>query len=623
MNTTVGNADTSSMTSLVAATVKPGEPNRAPCQVFHRTHYCGDVTDLLAMQDQEVKLYGWVNRVRNHGKLIFIDLRDRSGIVQVVINDITPELFVLAAQLHNEYVIHVNGVVHLRPAGLINKEMRTGGIEVAATQLEIINKAEPLPFNLDEHSEANEELKLRYRYLDLRRLEMVARIMTRAKITQVIRAFLDQHDFIEIETPILTKSTPEGARDYLVPSRNFPGQFYALPQSPQIFKQLLMAAGMDRYYQIVRCFRDEDLRADRQPEFTQIDLEMSFIDEQQLQSLIEALMKTLFAEILSINLETPFPRLTYAEAMSKYGSDRPDLRIPLELVEIKDLFVSNGDCGFFADVAKDAASRIAVLRLPQGATKVSRKQIDLYTELAKSYGSKGLGYIKVNDRSQGSQGLQTSLKFLSEAIVENILQRVSAQTGDIVFLIADKMKVVNDALGALRVKIAHDHNLVKDGWYLLWVTDFPMFEQKDDGGWTFLHHPFTALQVDDPEKLQGDLGGLKARAYDLVLNGTELGGGSIRIHDLAMQLAVFDVIGIDRERAYQQFGHLLESFKYGYPPEGGIAFGLDRIVMLLTGGKSLRDVIAFPKTQTASCPLTQAPSGVSAAQLQELGIKNV
>lgn len=587
---------------------------------FSRTHYCGDVD--AALHGHEVSLYGWVNRVRNHGKLIFIDLRDRAGIVQVVVNDSDAELFAIAAKLHNEYVIHIYGAVQARPAGLVNQEMRTGAIEVTATQVEVISKSEPLPFNIDVHQEVNEELKLRYRYLDLRRLEMAQNLMTRAKIARLIRANLDAQGFIEIETPILTKSTPEGARDYLVPSRNFPGEFYALPQSPQIFKQLLMVGGLDRYYQIVRCFRDEDLRADRQPEFTQLDIEMSFMDEEQLYVIIEELMQNLFAEVLAIHLPRPFPRLTYAEAMMRYGSDRPDLRIPLELVEVKDLFVNSEECGFFADVAGDSAARIAVMRMPGGA-KLSRKQLDGYAEVAKVFGAKGVGYIKVNERAQGLAGVQTSLaKFLTAKTLEALLERVGAQNGDIVFLIADKIKVVNESLGALRVRLAQDHNLfdATNPWRPLWVTDFPMFEQKEDGDWTFLHHPFTAPQNSDPEELRRNPGGAIARAYDMVLNGLELGGGSIRIHDLAMQLTVFEIIGINKESAEQKFGHLLESFKYGYPPEGGIAFGLDRIAMLLTHNKSLREVIAFPKTQTASCPLTRAPSAVSDAQLQELGI---
>lgn len=584
---------------------------------FNRSHYCGEVK--AALIGQKVELYGWVNRVRNHGKMIFVDLRDREGIVQVFVDDLSTQLFAIAEKLHNEYIVHVCGTVRPRPAGLVNKEMPTGEIEVVAEVLEVVSASEPLPFTLDNNQAASEELRLQYRYLDLRRVDMANRIITRAKTAKLIRSYLDDRGFLEIETPILTKSTPEGARDYLVPSRVHPGQFYALPQSPQIFKQLFMAAGLDRYYQIVRCFRDEDLRADRQPEFTQLDIEMSFIDERQLQEIIEGLIQKLFAEILNVNLPTPFPRLTYAEAMHKYGSDRPDLRIPLELVEVKDIFV-DGNCEFFAHLAQDATSRIAVLLLPQGA-KLSRKQLDSYTELAKTYGSKGLGYIKVNDRSQGAQGVQTSLaKFMSPEIIETILQRVQAQTGDIVFLIGDKMKIASEALGALRVKLGHDFNLLQSEWAPLWVVDFPMFEEKEDGGWTFTHHPFTAPINGDPEQLLANPQAALARAYDMVLNGSELGGGSIRISDLQLQLAVFKIIGISEEMAMQQFGHLLEAFKYGYPPEGGIAFGMDRIVMLMTKTQSIRDVIAFPKTQTASCPLTRAPSAVSTAQLRELGI---
>lgn len=583
-----------------------------------RTNYCGEVD--AALTGKTVKLYGWINRVRNHGKLIFIDLRDRTGIVQIVINDTSADLFNLAAKLHNEYVIYICGTVQPRPAGLVNNDMRTGAIEVAVTHLDLINKSEALPFNLDDHDKVNDELKLRYRYLDLRRPEMAQNIATRARIARIIRSFLDEHHFLEIETPILTKSTPEGARDYLVPSRNFPGQFYALPQSPQIFKQLLMVAGMDRYYQIVRCFRDEDLRADRQPEFTQLDIEMSFITEEDIYSLIEGLIQELFAAILQIELPTPFPRLTYKEAMEKYGSDRPDLRIPLELVEIKDLFTNN-TCDFFAPFAHDTKSRIAALRLPAG-NNLSRKQLDNYGALAKTYGAKGLGYIKVNDLDQGNNGLQSSLlKFLTPTEITGILERTKAQTGDIIFLIADKAKIVGEALGALRCKLGTDLNLIKPNhWCPLWVTDFPMFIEQDDGNWTFAHHPFTAPTTNDLDALRHDPGNVTARAYDMVLNGSELGGGSMRIHDLAMQLAVFAILGIDQETAYKKFGHLLEAFKYGYPPEGGIAFGFDRIAMLLTNSPSLREVIAFPKTHTAFCPLTQAPSEVSTTQLQELGI---
>lgn len=583
-----------------------------------RTHYCGQVDQTLI--NQSVQLCGWVNKIRNHGKMIFIDLRDREGIVQVFVNDENKDAFAIATKIHNEYVIKVNGKVAPRPEGLINKDMRTGAIEVAADSIEILNHCEPLPFVVEDQN-TNEELRLRYRYIELRRPELSNKIIMRSKLAKVIRDYFDQNGFIEVETPVLTKSTPEGARDYLVPSRNFPGQFYALPQSPQIFKQLLMASGIDRYYQIVKCFRDEDLRADRQPEFTQLDLEMSFIDETDIQNIIEGVMRALFKAALNVDLPAQFPRMSYADAMSKYGSDKPDLRIALELVDIADL-VKNSTFEIFAKSANDKKCRVAALKLPKTATALSRKQFDDYNEFVKIYGAKGVAYIKVNDRAAGVAGLQSSLlKFLTADEVENILQRTNAESGDTIFILADKTKVVNEALGALRVKLGNEHDLIKEGWELLWVVNFPMFEQQDDGSWTFAHHPFTAPMTDDPEKLITENGSVNARAYDLVLNGTELGSGSIRIWDLKMQMAVFKMLGFDEAKAYAQFGHLLDAFKYGYPPEGGMALGFDRIIMLLTGAKSLREVIAFPKTQTASCPLTQAPSVVADAQLCELGIK--
>lgn len=586
-----------------------------------RTHYCGHVNETLV--GQEVKLYGWVSNVRDHGKLIFISLRDRFGTVQIVIDvDSAPEVFALATKLHQEYIIHIVGTVRMRPEGLINRDMPTGAIEVAASKLEIISKAEPLPFSISEYQEeAHEDLKLRYRYLDLRRPEVSANIITRAKIARLIRHYLDTRDFLEIETPMLTRSTPEGARDYLVPSRNFRGHFYALPQSPQIFKQLLMASGFERYYQIVRCFRDEDLRADRQPEFTQLDIEMSFVSEEEIQQLIEGLMQCLFAEVLNVELALPFPRLTHAEAMRKYGTDRPDLRVPLELTEVKDIFARDTN-EIFASYANDPHCRIAALRLPQGATKLSRKQLDGYSKLSLDYGAKnGIAYIKVNDINAGISGLQSSLlKFLAPTEICALVERAGAKNGDLVFVLADKTKIVNDALGALRLKLGQDCNLLEGEWRFVWVTDFPMFDRKEDGALTFSHHPFTAPQNGEVEALLKNPDTALARAYDLVLNGTELGGGSIRIHNLDMQLAVFKIIGIEPEIAWQQFGHLLEAFKYGYPPEGGVAFGFDRIAMLLTKSNSLRDVIAFPKTKTANCPLTQAPAEVSAEQLAELGI---
>jgi aspartyl-tRNA synthetase len=582
-----------------------------------RTHYCGKVDKKLV--DHEVKLCGWVDRIRNHGKVIFINLRDRKGIVQVVVEEENKDLFEYASKIHNEYVLAVHGRVRARPEGLINYDMCTGEVEVVATEVKILAESESLPFNIDNYQEVNEELRLRYRYLDLRRPEIGEKLVFRAKVVKKIRQYFDDLDFVEIETPILTKSTPEGGRDFLVPSRNAPGQFYALPQSPQIFKQLLMASGIDRYYQIARCFRDEDLRADRQPEFTQLDAELAFTNEEEVMQIHEELVRELFAQFLDIKLSNPFPKLTYKQAVEKYGVDRPDLRIPLEFVDIADLV---GDCGFevFTKAAKNKSNRIAALRLPDGA-KLSRKQLDGYTEFVRIYGLKGLAYIKVNNRAQGLDGLQSSIiKFLSADVVENLLTRACAKTGDIVFFAADEAKIVNEAFGSLRVKLAHDHGLVEHGWKPLWVVDFPMFEKTDDS-WTFVHHPFTLPVNTDPAEVIANPGQVMSHAYDMVLNGTELGGGSIRINNRDMQMAIFKVLGISEQLAEEMFGHLIESFKYGYPPEGGCAFGLDRLIMLMTGAKSIRDVIAFPKTLTGACPLTQAPAEVSAEQLKELGVK--
>ena len=586
-----------------------------------RTHYCGKVNNNDIGETIEVS--GWVQRRRDHGGVIFIDLRDRTGIVQVVFNPDIAEIFEQAEKIRNEFVLQIKGKVRARPEGTVNLELETGKIEIVAEQLTILNESLTPPFLLDGHSKTNEEVRLRHRYLDLRRPEMFNRLQLRAQITHYFRQFLNEHDFLEVETPILTKATPEGARDYLVPSRTHPGYFYALPQSPQQFKQLLMISGIDRYYQVVRCFRDEDLRAERQPEFTQVDLEMSFIDEQQIQSLMEELLRGLFKTMLQIDLPKPFPRMTYAEAMQRYGSDKPDLRIPLELVDIDDL-LREVEFKVFAAPANDQASRVAALCLPNGAD-LSRKEIDEYTKFVSIYGAKGLAYIKVNDINKGIEGLQSPiLKFIPDAAVREILKRVNAKDGDIIFFGADKAKIVNEALGALRLKLGHDRNLVKGDWAPLWVIDFPMFDwNEDEKRWNALHHPFTAPQIESLEDFANNPGTALSRAYDIVLNGFEIGGGSIRIHDSSLQQTVFALLGIDQQEAKEKFGFLLEALQYGAPPHGGLAFGLDRIVMLMVGTQSIRDVIAFPKTQSAACLLTAAPSDVSQAQLKELSIRVV
>jgi len=582
-----------------------------------RTFYCGQVDNSLV--GKTVVLYGWVNRARDHGGVIFIDLRDRAGMVQVVVNN-DKDIFVLAEKLRNEFLIKIEGHVVLRPHALINKNLANGDVEVKAHVLEIINRSEPLPFNLDEYQAANEEVRLRYRYLDLRRPEMSSKVIFRAKVAKAIRDYLDIHGFLEIETPMLTKSTPEGARDYLVPSRIHHGKFYALPQSPQIFKQLLMVSGLDRYYQIVRCFRDEDLRNDRQPEFTQLDVEMSFPTEKFIRDLMEGMMRKMFADLLQVQLPNPFPCLTYQEAMQKYGSDKPDLRVALEMVDLADL-LQNVAFEIFAKAANNPDARIAALCVPY--PDISRKQIDDYTKFIGSFGAKGLAYIKVNDVKNGTAGLQSPiLKFLNHDVIEKILQRVHAKSGDVIFIMAGDAKVTSNAMGALRLKLGADCKLAQGEWKPLWVVDFPLFEMQD-GVWTSVHHPFTAPIETSPEVVQDNPGKMLARAYDMVLNGTELGGGSIRIYDAFMQQTIFRILGIDDEMAQLRFGHLLEAFKYGCPPHGGIAFGLDRIVMLMTKAESIRDVIAFPKNQSAVCPLTQAPSVVDEKQLKELGIKAV
>lgn len=592
--------------------------NRDVEKIMMRTHRCGELNQ--AHIGQEVELCGWVHRRRDHGGVIFIDLRDREGIVQVVVDPSTPEAFARAEQVRSEYVIRVRGKVKPRPEGTVNPNLPTGQIEVLVSELEILNRAETPPFPIDSELPISEDVRLRYRYLDLRRPNMQAKLRARRDIVRVLRRFLDEHGFYEIETPFLTKATPEGARDYLVPSRLHPHAFYALPQSPQLYKQLLMIAGFDRYYQIVRCFRDEDLRADRQPEFTQLDIETSFMDEHEIMALMEEMIRDLFREVLAVDLPNPFPRLTYAEAIRRFGSDKPDLRIPLELVDLADL-LQRVEFRVFSAPASDPEGRVAALRLPGGA-ELSRKEIDDLTRFVGHYGAKGLAYIKVNAPARGREGLASPiLKFLPDAVIESILEKTCAQTGDILFFGADKAKVVNDALGALRVRLGETFGLLEPGWRPVWVIEFPMFEwDEQQKRWVALHHPFTAPQC-SIEELKADPGRAVSRAYDLVLNGVEVGGGSIRIHTQEMQQAVFELLGIDCKEAEEKFGFLLTALRYGCPPHGGIAFGLDRLVMLMTGSKTIREVIAFPKTQTAACPMVDAPARVTEEQLRELSIQ--
>ena len=582
-----------------------------------RSHYCGQVNETLS--GQQVAVVGWVHRRRDHGGVIFVDLRDREGLVQIVCNPDASDVFANAEKLRNEFVVRVTGSVRERPAGTVNANLASGRVEIVAGTVEILNRADPLPFQLDE--QVSEEVRLRYRYIDLRRDVMAARLRQRHAITRSMRRFLDAHGFIDIETPMLTKATPEGARDYLVPSRTHPGKFFALPQSPQIFKQLLMISGFERYYQIVKCFRDEDLRADRQPEFTQLDIETSFLSQEQIITLIEELVRTMFRDVLQQELPQPFPRMTYAEAMRRYGSDKPDLRVPLELVDVADL-VATCDFKVFAGPAKDPAGRVAALRVPGGGA-MPRSQIDDYTAFVARYGARGLAYIKVNERAQGRDGLQSPIvKFLDEAAVNGILERTGALDGDLVFFGADRAKVVNDALGALRLKVGEDQKLAAPGWRPLWVLDFPMFEYDEEARrWVAMHHPFTSPQDPDVAALKARPGEALAQAYDMVLNGSELGGGSVRIHRQELQSAVFELLGIGAEEARAKFGFLLDALRFGAPPHGGLAFGLDRIAMLMAGADSIRDVIAFPKTQTAACPLTEAPTEVSEQQLRELHIR--
>jgi aspartyl-tRNA synthetase len=582
-----------------------------------RSHYCGQVNESLL--GQTVTVAGWVHRRRDHGGVIFIDLRDRDGLVQVVCDPDAPELFAVAESLRNEFVVSITGLVRARPAGTANANLASGKVEMLARKIDLLNRSEPLPFQLDE--QVSEEVRLKYRYLDLRRDVMAKRLRQRHAITRAMRHYLDDAGFVDIETPMLTKATPEGARDYLVPSRTHAGKFFALPQSPQIFKQLLMVSGFDRYYQIVRCFRDEDLRADRQPDFTQLDIETSFLSQDEIMSLMEGLIRHIFKTVADVSLPDPFPRMTYAEAMRRYASDKPDLRIPLELVDVADLVA---DCDFkvFAGPARDPAGRVAALRVPCGG-KLTRKEIDDYTAFVARYGARGLAYIKVNDPAKGRDGLQSPItKFLSDAAVAGILSRTGAVAEDLIFFGADSAKVVNDALGALRLKVGQDMGLVQGEWAPLWVVDFPMFEyDADDKRWVAMHHPFTSPKNLDADALRADPGGALAKAYDMVLNGSEIGGGSVRIFRQDLQSTVFDLLGIDAEEARRKFGFLLDALKYGAPPHGGIAFGLDRLAMLMSGGESIRDVIAFPKTQTAACPLTDAPTEVTEKQLRELHIR--
>jgi len=582
-----------------------------------RSHYCGELNE--SHIDQTISLCGWVHRRRDHGGVIFLDLRDRDGITQVVYDPDTVESFAIAEQVRNEFVVRVQGMVRARPEGTENLEMPTGKIEVLGKELEILNAADTPPFQLDEHMAVHEDIRLRNRFIDLRRPEMLNRMRMRSRITSSIRNYLDDNGFLDIETPILTRATPEGARDYLVPSRTHPGQFFALPQSPQLFKQLLMVSGLDRYYQIAKCFRDEDLRADRQPEFTQIDIETSFLDEDQIMDISETMIRGVFKEHLDVDLPE-FPRMTHQEAIYRYGIDRPDLRISMQLVDIADL-MKEVEFKVFNAPANDPASRVVVLKV-DGGSELSRKQIDEYTDFVGIYGAKGLAWVKVNDIDAGIEGLQSPiLKFMPDDVVARVLERAEAKSGDILFFGADKAGIVNEAIGALRVKLGEDLDMLECEWAPLWVVDFPMFEQDEkDGSLTSVHHPFTAPSC-TPEELEAAPAAALSRAYDMVLNGTELGGGSIRINKPDMQQAVFRVLGIEAEEAEEKFGFLLNGLRYGCPPHGGIAFGLDRLVMMMTGSQSIRDVIAFPKTQSASCLLTDAPGTVNNKQLRELNIR--
>ena len=581
-----------------------------------RTHYCGELN--AEYIGDTITVCGWVHRRRDHGGVIFLDLRDRQGLLQVVVDPDTEEAFATADRARSEWVMQVTGLVRTRPEGTLNAEMPTGEIEVLGREVRVLNTADTPPFQLDEHAKVGEEVRLKHRYMDLRSPEMLENLMLRSRVTTFVRNFLSDHGFVDTETPVLTRATPEGARDYLVPSRVHKGEFFALPQSPQLFKQLLMVAGLDRYFQIAKCFRDEDLRADRQPEFTQIDLEMSFADEDTVMDLTESMIRELFKTEMDVALGN-FGRMSYAEAMVRFGSDKPDLRIPLELVDIQDLMASV-DFKVFSGPANDPNGRVAVLKVPGGAT-ISRKEIDDYTKFVGKYGAKGLAWVKVNALAEGLDGLQSPiLKFMPNDVVMSLMSRVDADDGDILFFGADSERIVSDALGALRVKLGHDLKLLTHEWAPLWVVDFPMFEDAGEGQVTALHHPFTAPTV-DPASLKANPLNALSRAYDMVLNGTEIGGGSIRIHDKGMQQTVFEVLNIPEEEQQEKFGFLLDALRYGTPPHGGLAFGLDRLVMLMLGATSIRDVIAFPKTQSATCLLTDAPGVVSSEQLKEVGVR--
>ena len=583
-----------------------------------RTHLCGELDRSSIGAD--VRLCGWVQRRRDHGGVIFVDLRDRTGRVQIVLDPDRPEQFQVAESLRNEYVLSIAGPVRLRPEGTENPDMPTGEVEVLGREIEVLNPSEPLPFQLEE-DDITEAVRLRYRYLDLRSSRMQGNLRLRHRAVSALRSYLEERDFVDLETPILTRSTPEGARDYLVPSRVYQGSFFALPQSPQIFKQLLMISGFERYYQIARCFRDEDLRADRQPEFTQLDIEASFVNEGEVMDTAEGMVRALFHQVLEVELPNPFVRMSFSETLARYGTDRPDLRIPFELVEVADL-MRGVEFKVFSGPANTDGSRVAALRLP-GGSQLTRQQIDGYTDYVRQFGAGGLAYIKVNTAAAGRDGLQSPiLKFLPDEVISALVQRTQVSDGDLLFFGADTEQVVNDALGALRVRLGHDLGQVEKGWQPLWVVDFPLVERdRESGRWQSTHHPFTAPRDEDVELLEHDPGGVRARAYDMVLNGTEIGGGSIRIHRPELQESVFQTLGIDRDEARHKFGFLLEALRYGAPPHGGIAFGLDRIVSMMAGEDSIRDVIAFPKTQKSACLMTEAPSSIESDQLRELGIR--